>query len=199
MSEPTALLDPLKPVTVEARLWRDSRFVQDTWQRLRDDAPIPPSGRIIVTLDRWQKDERTLRERKAPTGLAVPIGADFSSLMRMLPLARLISLPFPRFSDGRSYSTARQARDAGFGGELRATGDILLDQLPLMLRTGFETFEITDAATIHALERRPPPTIALVYQSGCEPSFREWRSRRAGEAPGRNYPITMPPQSTGRS
>ena len=55
---------------------------------------------------------------------------------------RLITLHFPKFSDGRAYSQARLLRGRlGYEGELRATGNVLQDQLPFMLRCGFDAFE----------------------------------------------------------
>lgn len=55
---------------------------------------------------------------------------------------RLITLHFPKFSDGRAYSQARLLRGRlGYEGELRAIGNVLQDQLPFMLRCGFDSFE----------------------------------------------------------
>ena len=55
---------------------------------------------------------------------------------------RLIVLNFPKFSDGRAYSQARLLRGRlGYTGEMRATGGVLQDQLPFMLRCGFDSFE----------------------------------------------------------
>ena len=48
-----------------------------------------------------------------------------------------IELHFPKFTDGRAYSQARLLRRRGFTGELRATGDVLVDQLVHMHRVGF--------------------------------------------------------------
>ncbi len=50
-----------------------------------------------------------------------------------------IDLHFPKFTDGRAYSQAfLLRRRLGFTGELRATGDVLIDQLVQMERTGFD-------------------------------------------------------------
>ncbi len=50
-----------------------------------------------------------------------------------------IDLNFPKFTDGRAYSQAfLLRRRLGFTGELRATGDVLIDQLVQMERTGFD-------------------------------------------------------------
>ncbi|WP_372918091.1 DUF934 domain-containing protein, partial [Sandarakinorhabdus sp.] len=47
---------------------------------------------------------------------------------------------FPKFRDGRGYSSARILREAGFDGEIRAAGDVLVDQLGFMRRVGFDSF-----------------------------------------------------------
>ena len=121
--------------------------------------------------------------------LGVPIGGRVEAAEMIDPesddIARLavIALVFPKFTDGRAYSTARRLREtAGYRGQIRATGDVLLDQLPLMLRCGFDAFEIVNAVTIRELEARPVPAIARVYQPATETSARTWQSRRAGAA-----------------
>jgi uncharacterized protein (DUF934 family) len=50
----------------------------------------------------------------------------------------VIELHFPKFSDGRAFSQAfLLRRRLGFTGEIRATGDVLIDQLVQMQRSGF--------------------------------------------------------------
>lgn len=50
-----------------------------------------------------------------------------------------VDLHFPKFTDGRAYSQAfLLRRRLGFKGEIRATGDVLIDQLVAMARTGFD-------------------------------------------------------------
>ena len=51
-------------------------------------------------------------------------------------------------------------------GELRATGDVLIDEIPLMLRCGFDAFEVSDAPTLAALEAGRLPGPAIHYQPG---------------------------------
>jgi uncharacterized protein (DUF934 family) len=49
-----------------------------------------------------------------------------------------IDLHFPKFTDGRAYTQAFYLRRrSGFTGEIRATGDVLIDQLVQMERQGF--------------------------------------------------------------
>ena len=50
-----------------------------------------------------------------------------------------VDLSFPKFTDGRAFSQAfLLRRRMGFKGEIRATGDVLIDQLLQMQRTGFD-------------------------------------------------------------
>jgi uncharacterized protein (DUF934 family) len=58
---------------------------------------------------------------------------------------------FPRFRDGRAYSYARLLRERyGFEGEIRAVGDVLMEQLMFMLRVGFDAFEISEQNPLEA-------------------------------------------------
>ena len=101
----------------------------------------------------------------APVGVAVEAGADAQAHLADLAGRPLIALAFTKFADGRAFSYARLLRDRrGFAGELRATGDVLIDEIPLMLRCGFDAFEVSDAPTLVALEAGRLPGPALHYQ-----------------------------------
>jgi uncharacterized protein (DUF934 family) len=77
---------------------------------------------------------------------------------------RLIVLSFPKFSDGRAYSQARLLRGRlGYAGELRATGGVLQDQLPFMLRCGFDSFESDQKGFGEALAKART-LFSVVYQ-----------------------------------
>lgn len=55
----------------------------------------------------------------------------------------VIAVNFPKFSDGRGYSIGRLLRERlGYVNELRAIGDVLLDQLQFMKRCGFDTYAL---------------------------------------------------------
>ena len=77
---------------------------------------------------------------------------------------RLIVLHFPKFSDGRAYSQARILRERmGYSGEMRATGGVLQDQLPFLLRCGFDSFESDQKGFGEAL-MRARTLFSVVYQ-----------------------------------
>lgn len=66
-----------------------------------------------------------------------------------------IDLHFPQFTDGRAFSQAYLLRRRrGFTGELRATGDVLIDQLVLMQRTGFSAAVLRADVDASAAERQ---------------------------------------------
>ena len=97
-----------------------------------------------------------------------------------------IFVQFPAFGDGRGFSTARLLREKyGFQGEIRATGNYILDQIPLMLRVGFDSFAVHDPAVIARLEKNALPEVPYYLQ----PAFsaeekageRAWARKRAGE------------------
>jgi uncharacterized protein (DUF934 family) len=86
--------------------------------------------------------------------LQIANDADPIALQSDIAKAAVIDLHFPKFTDGRAYSQAALIRKRlGFKGELRATGDVLVDQLQLMQRTGFSTAVLRDGQSMAAAER----------------------------------------------
>lgn len=76
---------------------------------------------------------------------------------RTLPLQGVdrIDLQFPKFTDGRAYSQAfLLRRRLGFKGEIRATGDVLIDQLVQMQRTGFDVAVLREGVDASAAQRQ---------------------------------------------
>jgi uncharacterized protein (DUF934 family) len=146
-------------------LWRPGGFAEDFWTRLADDATAPSDGAVIVSLKRWLAERESLAT--ALVGVAVEAGADAQAHLSDLADRPLIALAFEKFADGRAFSYGRLLRDRyGFKGELRAIGDVLIDEIPLMLRCGFDAFEVTNEPTIRALEAGRLPGPALHYQPG---------------------------------
>jgi uncharacterized protein (DUF934 family) len=146
-------------------LWRDGGFADDMWTTLDDAAPIPDRGAIVVSFARWQADKAALETRADPVGVAIAAGKDAPAQLAEAAQRPLVALKFDKFADGRAFSYAELLRERyGFTGELRATGDVLLDEIALMLRCGFTSFEVTDANTLRALNEGWLPKGALFYQ-----------------------------------
>ncbi|HEY8908594.1 MAG TPA: DUF934 domain-containing protein [Rhodoferax sp.] len=75
-----------------------------------------------------------------------------------------IELHFPKFTDGRAYSQAYLLRRRlGFTGELRATGDVLVDQLQQLQRSGFSSAVLRDDQNM-AVARRQLARFIDFYQ-----------------------------------
>ena len=74
------------------------------------------------------------------TAVRLESDEDARALLPHLERLRLVEISFPTFRDGRGYSSARILREAGYDGELRAQGDVLVDQIAFMRRCGFDSF-----------------------------------------------------------
>ena len=172
-------------------LWRREGFTQDKWAFVGDEAAVPEEGAIVVSLKRWLAERESLSARAGPLGVAVDAGADAQAHLPDLAERPLVALAFDKFADGRSFSYARILRDRlKFGGELRAIGDVLIDEIPLMLRCGFDSFAVTNAPTLHALQAGRLPGSPLHYQpssahdeahEGTRPWLRVTRPARDAE------------------
>jgi phosphoadenosine phosphosulfate reductase len=146
-------------------LWRDGGFAEDSWKTLDDAEPIPPTGAIILSFARWSAERDALSARADPVGVSVPAGPQAPAQLAEAAHRPLVALSFAKFADGRAFSYGELLRERfGFTGELRATGDVLLDEIPLMERCGFTAFEVTDAPTLRALREGHVPGGKLHYQ-----------------------------------
>ncbi|MGU7768553.1 DUF934 domain-containing protein [Burkholderia sp. MR1-5-21] len=121
---------------------------------------MKPTERIrLLTPAHHDDDTRDAQQCGAPT-LTIANDDDLAPLAAQIAAASRIDLQFPTFTDGRAYSQAYLLRRRfGFAGDLRATGDVMADQLLLMERTGFTSAvlhadaDMTDAQ--RQLERFP--------------------------------------------
>ncbi len=98
--------------------------------RFRDDEPVDHG---TVTVD-------ACCDQTNATAVRIEPGDDARALLPFLDRLALVEINFPSFADGRGYSAARILREAGYVGELRAVGDVLIDQLSHMRRCGFDAF-----------------------------------------------------------
>jgi uncharacterized protein (DUF934 family) len=103
-------------------------------------------------------------------------GEDARDLIPHLDRIALVEIAFPAFRDGRGYSSARVLREAGYTGELRAAGDVLVDQIAFMRRCGFDSFApnapLNQANVDAALARYP-----YVYQAAADSGVPIWKLR----------------------
>lgn len=143
-----------------------------TTLRFRDDEPVSDPA---ITAGAFAAQTNALAVRIEP-------GEDARDLLGALDRIALIEVNFPSFGDGRGYSAARILREAGYDGELRAVGDILVDQIAFMRRCGFDAFapdaplSSTEVAT--AFDHYPH-----VYQAAADNRTPIWTLRHKGNGP----------------
>jgi uncharacterized protein (DUF934 family) len=83
------------------------------------------------------------------------IANDANPLESNLDGVKSIVLNFPKFTDGRAFTQAVMLRKrASFKGEIRATGDVLIDQLQQMKRSGFDVAELRADQDLAAGQRQ---------------------------------------------
>lgn len=137
-----------------------------TLLRFRDDAVHEEP---VVTLDAFLGQSNATAVRIEP-------GDDARALLPHLDRLALVEVAFPAFRDGRGYSAARILREAGYRGELRAEGDVLLDQVAPLRRSGFDALlsraPLDPAAVDRALARFP-----AVYQKAADARAPVWAQR----------------------
>lgn len=91
----------------------------------------------------------------SPNVLQLPNDADPLAIEVNLQDIERIDLHFPKFTDGRAYSQAfLLRRRLGFRGDIRATGDVLIDQLVQMERTGFSSAVLREGVDVSDAQRQ---------------------------------------------
>ncbi len=154
-------------------LYKNGRSVDDPWRPAPDEGLVPSSDPTILPLKAWMEQRDALVGRDQRLGVRIEPGESIDAIVPDLARLALIALSFPKFTDGRSFSKAKMLRDEhGFTGEIRAVGEVLWDQLQLMARCGFDTFQITHEPTLRALERGKKPFMSDFYQPGLTPEAR---------------------------
>ena len=135
--------------------------------RYRDDSEHEEPA---VTLDAFL-------DQTNATAVRLESDEDARALIPYLDRLALIEIAFPTFRDGRGYSAASLLREAGYKGELRAAGDVLIDQVAHMRRCGFDAFapdKPLDPAAVERAFRRYP----FSYQKAEDGRAPVWALRR---------------------
>lgn len=134
--------------------------------RFRDDELLEQPA---VTLDAFL-------DQSNATAVRLESDEDARLLIPHLDRLALVEVAFPKFRDGRGYSAGRILREAGYTGELRAQGDVLADQIPLMWRCGFDSFApespVNEEVVAASLARYDH-----VYQAAADGAVPVWKLR----------------------
>ena len=129
-------------------LIKNGEIIADEWTVLKtatgpEILSVVPGKNFIVPLQFWRDFQDEIQQYQGQFALWLDSHENVNDIGADLHSFPLIALNFPVFSDGRSYSNARELRQRlGYQGEIRAIGDVLRDQLFLMSRCGFDAFQL---------------------------------------------------------
>lgn len=155
--------------------WRGAaaEAADDPFTAVADDESMAP-GDVLISFTRFLLEGEGLLREVRNLGVRLAPGDDLAALGPSLGRLALIALEFPKFRDGRAYSAAMLLRERlGWRGELRAVGDVLVEQALVMVRCGFDAFEPADGSSPEAWTRAAEH-YAYVYQRATdsrEPAF----------------------------
>jgi len=173
---------PTKP---ETRLWTPKGFCEDEWTHAESAEALAGNGRFILPLQAFLAlDDGTRKSARERIGVLLLPGDELDKIVGLLDQLSLVALAFPAFNDGRSFSKGELLRSRhNFTGAVRATGQVLVDQLPHMLRLGFDEFEVTNPVLLKRLEEGRTGGLPVYYQPAVEPEDKgpkySWRRKRA--------------------
>ena len=171
--------EPAAPPVV--RLWTPSGFREDPWTHAEDAGRLSDGARLILPARPLLALDPALRaSARGRLGVQLQPGEPLELLTGLLDELSLVALAFPAFNDGRSFSKAELLRRRhAFTGPLRATGQVLIDQLPHMLRLGFDEFEVSHRLLVARLEKGETGGVPFHYQPSVVPAARpgkfSWR------------------------
>jgi uncharacterized protein (DUF934 family) len=125
----------------------------DSWLLLPDSEIAGPAPHRLLTLAQWEA-VREAWPADVPVGVLLPNTVDVEALSADLPRFALIALEFPKWVDGRAYSQAHVLRARlRYQGEIRATGEVLVDMMPLLQRCGFDAVVLREGERQASAER----------------------------------------------
>jgi uncharacterized protein (DUF934 family) len=128
------------------RIIRGRRVENDVWQTLGLEGDLPqqlPAGPILVPLAAWKSRREDLLARRDPFGVWLKPDEDPGELAGDVGVLKHIGVHFPKWGDGRGFSTGALLRGRyGYRGELRAFGDLGRDHLFHLARCGFDAFKL---------------------------------------------------------
>lgn len=184
MLAPMTETKPEASISQMPRLWTPTGFREDEWSHAGDAGALAGNGRFILPLQAFlDLDPQQRTSARERLGVLLQPGDKLDAIAGLLDDVSLVALAFPAFSDGRSFSKAELLRSRhGFSGPIRATGQVLIDQLPHMLRLGFDEFEVSHPVLIGRLEKGDVGGLGLYYQptakASAVPGQYSWRRAR---------------------
>ena len=148
----------------------DGAWIADDWSVVSDAAGVNENDAALLPLASYVRHPRSIAH-----GVCLLPTDNPTALVPYLDTVPLIAIDFPVSSDGRGYSIAAVLRSRyKYRGDLRAIGDVLIDQLFFMRRVGFTSF-LLRVDQDHVKAAAKMRTFSDAYQGAVDnpiPSFR---------------------------
>ncbi len=158
-----------------------ARIVADRWTLFEDGAAWNGEAFALIPLAAALAQPDRVRAA-APVGIWLAPNEEPEQAVPLFGSIGLIAVQFPKFGDGRGFSTAALLRSRhGWRGELRAVGDVLRDQLLFLSRAGFDAFELRADQNPHAA-LTAFGELSEQYQASATEPLPLFRRRLAGSA-----------------
>lgn len=155
------------PMTASKRhtLWKDGAFMADPFRAWSEESDAATASYTHVPLPVFVANRDAFLANPHPLGLQLSPGDRIEDVEADLGRFASIAITFPAFTDGRGYSTARLLTERyQYANEIRAVGDVLQDQIPLMRRCGVNALVVTHEPTRDALVENRLPEVGIFYQ-----------------------------------
>lgn len=167
-----------------AQIIKQKAAVPDTWLTLTlaesetPESVALPAGDVIFPFAVWQARKAEIISCHKRIGLLIEPGERIEEVAGDLQYFVVIAINFPKFVDGRGYSTASLLRRRyDYQGELRAVGDILHDQLFYLQRVGFDSYALKDGKNAQYAIQHGFTTFSDAYQASTDQSQPYFRRR----------------------
>jgi uncharacterized protein (DUF934 family) len=169
-----------------AQLIKQQAVAVDGWKTLEiaegetADTIALPAGDVIFPLAVWQARKAEIISCHKRIGLLLQPDERVEDVAGDLDYFIVIAINFPKFVDGRGYSTASLLRQRyKYQGELRAVGDVLHDQLFYLKRVGFDAFALKDEKDAVYAIAQGFSTFSDAYQTSTDQPLPHFRRRTA--------------------
>lgn len=148
---------------------------------VKNRALVARDSLTVTDLDSFLKAPEPVLAAEGPIGVRLPSDRKVDDILPWLDRLDAVVLDFPKFGDGRHFTTARLLRERhGFTGEIRAVGQVLEDQIGYLRRCGFDAFEVPQTRKLQTYLDQWTG-IEVVYQPAADDRTPISRLRLRGE------------------
>jgi uncharacterized protein (DUF934 family) len=129
---------------------KHGQIVEDRWIHLEEGHPLESGQSATVSLERLKSLSSNDMATPEALGVRMTPSDDILGIATALPQLQLVVLMMQPFTDGRSFSQARNLRESlGYTGEIRVCGDFLRDQMFYLHRLGVNSFQFAENTNLN--------------------------------------------------